>query len=263
MGITVQDVINHLTSPVGEIENTVDTLKFGTPTMDVTGIAITFMPTYDAIKKAVELGANMLITHEGLFYSHWDKTELEDDQVYLEKYNLIKESGIAVFRNHDYIHRYQPDGIMQGLLQSLQWDSYEEQNEPVVSIVEIPTMTLKEVAEYLKNKLDINYVRSMGNPTKNCARIGLLAGYRGGGLTAIPLFEKYNLDLIIYGEGPEWETPEYVRDSISQGRDISLIVLGHAESEQPGMVYLSKQLEKEFPTIPIRFISNKPCFDIL
>lgn len=51
-----------------------------------------------------------------------------------------------------------------------------------------------------------------------CQRIGLLAGYRGGGEVVIPLFQNQNLDLIIAGEGPEWESPEYVRDALQQGK---------------------------------------------
>ena len=35
----------------------------------------------------------------------------------------------------------------------------------------------------------------------------------GGGALAIPYFEAEHLDLIITGEGPEGETPEYVRDA--------------------------------------------------
>lgn len=263
MGITIQDVINQLTSQVEHVENTVDTLKFGSPTTEVTGIAVSFMPTYDAIRNAIDQGANLLITHEGLFYSHWDKNELGENQVYNEKLSLIKESGIAIYRIHDYIHRYQPDGIMKGLIQSLGWDHYVKENQPAATIVEIPQMTVKEIAVSVKQKLNIDFVRCMGDVSMVCTRIGLLAGYRGGGSLAIPLFENHDLDLVLYGEGPEWETPEYVRDAISLSKKRSLIVLGHAESEEPGMNDLANILKEIYPGVPVHFLPIKSCFQVI
>lgn len=93
-----------------------------------------------------------------------------------------------------------------------------------------------------------------------CRRIGILVGYRGTGEMTIPLFHQENLDLMVYGEGPEWETPEYVRDTIQQGRQKSLLVLGHAESEIPGMEYVASILREKFPDIPIHHISQSPLF---
>lgn len=263
MEITVQDIITRLTTSVGQIENTVDTLKSGSPNSKVTGIAVSFMPTYDTINKAIELEANLLITHEGLFYSHWDQTDFGKNEIVDQKKKLIEESDIAIFRFHDYWHRYQPDGIMLGLVNSLAWDCYIVEHQPAATIISLPGMAVKEVAEYLKKKLHINYVRFMGNPDKPVKRVGLLVGYRGSGSTAIPFFEKNDLDLVIYGEGPEWETPEYVRDSISQGKEKALIVLGHAESEEPGMKYLANMLQQMFQEIPVSFIPNESCFEII
>ena len=94
-------------------------------------------------------------------------------------------------------------------------------------------------------------------------RSGLLAGYRGNGATAIPLFEQEQLDLIIAGEGPEWETPEYVKDAVHQGKRRALILLGHAESEEPGMEALAEQMRAEFPSIPVHFIPAVRTFEVL
>lgn len=56
---------------------------------------------------------------------------------------------------------------------------------------------------------------------------------------AIKVIQKENPEVIIYGEVPEWEMPEYIRDSIQQGKQKALIVLGHAESKAPGIKYLA------------------------
>lgn len=94
MTITIQTVLDRLLEPVEELQNTVDTLKSGDPSMEVKGIATAFMPTQRVIEKAISMGANLLISHEGLFYSHHDNTDsLKNDPVYDEKRKLIQASG--------------------------------------------------------------------------------------------------------------------------------------------------------------------------
>ncbi|MNI82276.1 hypothetical protein D3C73_1389700 [compost metagenome] len=90
-----------------------------------------------------------------------------------------------------------------------------------------------------------------------------MAGYRGGGSLTIPLFQAERLDVILYGEGPEWETPEYIRDALYQGRQKGLLVLGHAESEAPGMKALARSIGRQFPQVPVHFLKDGPVFTIL
>jgi len=265
MKAVIQNVVDMLIEPVGLLEKTVDTISFGDPQAEVTGIVITFMPTQRVLEKAVALNANLIIAHEGPFYQHQSHVDdlFEEDPVYQAKQQFILNSGLAIYRFHDYYHRYQPDGIMEGLIDALAWSSYVKRHQSAYSVVELPTMTLFEVADYIKRKLNIGFVRVIGNVDMTCRRVGLLAGYRGGGGLAIPLFEQENLDLIIYGEGPEWETPEYIRDATWQGRSKALLVLGHAESEEPGMKLLTERIQRQFADIPVHYIAEDPLFRVL
>jgi putative NIF3 family GTP cyclohydrolase 1 type 2 len=264
MPLTVQNVIDKLMEPIDSVPNTVDTLLSGNPDTEVKGIVTAFMATQQVIEQTISLGANLLITHEGIYFSHHDNEKsLADDPIYKEKCKLINDSGLAIFRFHDYWHRYKPDGIMAGLIQKLKWQSYVEENQPAAAILTIPQMTVGEISAYIKEMLGIQYLRFSGDLSMNCKRIGLLAGYRGGGSLCIPLYEKKDLDLIIYGEGPEWETPEYVRDANYQGKKKNLIVLGHAESEEPGMNYLAGWIKTIFPSIPTHFIPIEQALKVI
>lgn len=258
MSVLIKDIIDHLLDPVEKLETTVDELVFGDPNEEVKGIIVSFVASQHVIENALKEGANLIIAHEGTFYSHTANDKiLQANQVYLEKYKLINKSGIAIYRFHDHIHRYHPDKITDGLVSSLGWSEYVEEQKPISTILTIPVMTVKEIAEHLKEKLGIPFVRVIGNLSLASSRIGLLVGYRGGGETAIPLFENHNLDVIITGEGPEWETPEYVRDADFQGKKKALIIIGHAASEEPGMESLAKMLASYYPDIPVDFISEK------
>jgi putative NIF3 family GTP cyclohydrolase 1 type 2 len=175
MKTTVQDVLDTLIRPAGRLEATVDTLLTGTPEMEVTGIVTTFVATHHVIEQAAAIGANLVITHEGIFYSHHPHTEqlLERNSVYRDKRRLIDESGIAVFRFHDYPHRYRPDGITSGLIRELGWEPYVDKHDPAASVLTIPAMTVKEIAEYVKNALAAPFIRVAGDLSMSCTRVVL------------------------------------------------------------------------------------------
>jgi putative NIF3 family GTP cyclohydrolase 1 type 2 len=274
MTITIKDVLKILREPLDvhtatslsqPQPNRVDALKFGSLDTVVTGIVVSFMATVQVIEQAISLGANLIITHEGTFYSHTDMFErsLIDNPIYEAKKKLIDESGIAIYRCHDDIHAFKPDGIMEGLLRALGWQSHVMEHLAAASIVALPqSKTGLEIVDHVKWQLGIQAIRSAGDLSQICHRIGVLVGYRGGGPVAIPILEQYKLDLLIYGEGPEWETPEYVRDANDLGQHKALLVLGHAESEQPGMRLLAEALVHSLPDIPISFIAVEPIFQI-
>ncbi|QHW30926.1 transcriptional regulator [Paenibacillus rhizovicinus] len=264
MKITIQAMMEELMRPVGQLEHTVDRLLFGDLNTEVTGVVTAFMPTQYVIEQAVALGANLIISHEGPFFSHQDQEGVHaDDPVYAAKKRLIRESGIAIFRWHDYIHRYKPDWITQGLVQAFGWEDAVIKHRPEAAVVQLPGSALRDIAVDIKERLGIPYVRIMGDPDQICARAGVLVGYRGGGGSVIPLMEQEALDLVVYGEGPEWESPEYVRDAVRQGRKKALIVIGHAESEVPGMNLLARNLQERYPDLQVHTVSEKPLFRVV
>ncbi|WP_342421716.1 Nif3-like dinuclear metal center hexameric protein [Paenibacillus sp. FSL E2-0178] len=264
MTLTFGQVIGHLTAGIRKPDGTVDRLEPGAPESEVQGIVTAFSASQYVIEQAALLGANLIITHEGVYYSHQNNREgLENDPVYRQKSELVASTGVGIYRFHDYVHRYTPDGIIEGLLRELEWEPYVERHLPHVSVLSLPAASVSEIAGYLKQQLHIPYVRAAGNLSAVCSRVGVLVGYRGGGAATIPLFEQESLDLIIAGEGPEWETPEYIRDAVRQGRSRALIMLGHAESEAPGMKLLAQRLALQFPDVPVHYIQEHPVYQIV
>ena len=70
-------------------------------------------------------GANLLIVHEPTFYTSQDGPGWFEDfpnRVYAEKRQLLEESGIAIWRDHDHMHFHQPDSIFTGVLKGLGWE---------------------------------------------------------------------------------------------------------------------------------------------
>ncbi|MGG1550596.1 Nif3-like dinuclear metal center hexameric protein [Paenibacillus ferrarius] len=256
MSITVQHIIQSLIAPVGPLNPTVDTLKTGQPHTDVKRVAVVFMATYDVIQQAVAAGAELIITHEPTFYNHLDETEwLQGNPVYEQKKKLIEEAGVAIFRLHDYIHKYKPDGILIGMLQKLGWEacSSPEQMNLLTPPADSP-QTVRTIAHHLKDKLGIDRLLVVGDPEQPVDRFGLLPG-ASGGRAHINYFKKHDVDLLIVGETNEWETNEFVRDAAEMGLRKALIVTGHQKSEEAGMLTVVTHLREAFPELDVMFIA--------
>lgn len=233
---------------------TVDTLKSGDPSQPVTGIVSTMFPTVDIIRKAIALKANFIIVHEPSFYNHLDETDwLKGNAVYSRKSELLQKQNIVVWRFHDYWHANQPDGIMMGVLNKLGWEKYYNTRQP--GILDIPSTKLADIISLSKMKLGIQTLRYIGNKDQLCSKIALLPG-AWGGKNHIKTLHEFKPDLLICGELQEWETSEYIRDSRSLGIDTSLIVLGHAVSEEPGMEWLVQWLQPKIPGVAITHIAS-------
>lgn len=257
--LTVGEVIALIKKDISfdESRGTVDTLKTGDPNQAVSGIVTTMFATVDVIRKAIELKANFIIAHEPTFYNHTDETEwLEDHAVFLEKKKLIEENKIAIWRFHDYWHAAKPDGIMKGVLQTLEWEDNYDASE---GVIDLDGKTLEDVINHVKKRLEIPTVRYIGELSSPCNRVVLQPGAYGG-RNHIKAIHDRKPDLFICGELQEWETSEYIRDARSLGHKISLIVLGHAVSEEPGMDWLVSWLEEKVKGVRITHIPSRNPF---
>jgi putative NIF3 family GTP cyclohydrolase 1 type 2 len=233
--------------PGGVLTDTVDTLKAGSPDTKVTGIVTTMFATVAVIRDAIDRGANFIIAHEPTFYNHTDDTSwLQNDEVYRYKVNLLKQHNIAIWRNHDYIHRLVPDGVTTGVLEKLSWQQYADKDIP--NIITLPKTTLKRLIAHTKARLNISRVRYVGDPLQKCSRVLLMPG-AAGGQRQIQAIEKVKPDVLVCGEIQEWETAEYVRDALAKGDNLSLVILGHIASEEPGSEFMLKWLKEKFPAI--------------
>lgn len=252
--VTVGDIMDLFIKQVPDapIPNTVDTLKSGSRDLQVKGIITTMFATVDVIKKAIAANANFIIAHEPTFYNHQDETDwLQNDEVYQYKAGLLQKHNIAVWRNHDYIHSLKEDGVGEGVLNQLGWKQYYDNND--YAIVNVPAMSLQALIQHAKNKLGIKEVRYIGNLNQSCKKILLLPG-AAGGRTQIGMMSKTKPDVLICGEVSEWETAEYVRDARAEGKSLSLLVLGHIASEEPGSEWMMNWLKQNVPGIPVTHI---------
>lgn len=233
-------------------DKTVDTFKAGDPETEVTGIACTFMATIDVLRKAAQNGCNLVITHEPTYYNHLDNKDLLlGDPVYAAKQAIIEKNKMMVFRFHDHWHRTTPDGIYKGMVDKLQWSSYLVEGES--NIFDFPGITLHDVTNHLKQLFPEAQIRVIGNPKLKVNYAAFSAGAPGSA-THIKLLQRDEINLVVIGEAPEWESISYVRDAAQAGFPKSMIILGHTVSEEAGMEYCSQWMQSFIDDLPVLYI---------
>jgi putative NIF3 family GTP cyclohydrolase 1 type 2 len=243
--------------------NTVDTVKAGDPNTPVTGIVTTFLDTMDVLREAVRRGDNLIITHEPTFYNHRDDTRFfADDPVYKEKLAFIEQHHLVVFRLHDEIHADATDHILTGVYEALGWQGYSRGTGAIGQhFVTIPQTTLGQIAKELQSRLQIQTLRVEGDPGLSITRVAVLPGSSGLEKQVLAL-RRPDVELLIAGEASEWETVEYVRDAVAQGRHKALILLGHEVSEEPGMERCAKELRELFPGVRVdHVVAGQPLWN--
>jgi len=258
--LTIRQVINKLIAETvgGPVQGSVDTIKTGDASQECSGIVTTFLANIDVIRQTIALGANLLITHEPTFYNHLDETEwLENDEVYQAKRNLLEDAGIVVWRFHDYWHRLAPDGVREGVVKQLDWEQYWVDKDDIV--VQIPTISLRELSLQLSKKFGSKRLSYIGNATLEASNIALLPGSVGRD-RQIEALQRVDVDVLVVGEVAEWETSEYVRDAASLGKKKGLIIVGHQPSEEPGMSNAAVWIRDLLPQIKVTHISSKDGF---
>jgi putative NIF3 family GTP cyclohydrolase 1 type 2 len=236
------------------IPNTVDVIKEGNPDTQITGIVTCMFATMDVLKQAVNKNCNFIIVHEPLYYNHLDETkQFQNDPVFLEKKRFINDHKLVIWRFHDYIHSMKPDGIETGMVAKLGWKNYVVNGSTNQFV--LPETTLKELLKNLKLVFPKNTFYVVGDPEMKLSKVRFAAGAPGSA-THIRLLEDKNVDVVIGGEAQQWETYEYTRDAVDQGRKKAVVFLGHIPSEEAGMDYCSAWLKSFIKDIPVIFIES-------
>lgn len=241
-------------------DDTVDTFKSGDEETLVQGIAVTMMPTLEVLQHAAERRHNFVIAHEPAFYGHQDETaqlEREKDEVWVRKRDFIARHNLVLWRFHDAPHLAHPDMILSGMTDELGWRAF--QNPQDNRLFRLPTTTLGDLAQQIRDTLGIRCLRVVGDETLEASRVALSPGFPGFE-SQRQLLQNPDVEVLVMGEAHEWETIAYAADAGAAGLRKALLVLGHIPSEQGGMKAITRQLQALLPQLPVEFIATPEPF---
>lgn len=265
---------------LGQAYNGCDAYKCGDPEAECTGVVTAMAATVNVIRQAAALQANLIIVHEPTNYTSADEPGWPGDfrnDVFAEKERMLKENGIAVWRDHDHMHAHHPDGIFTGVLKYLGWQEYAEEDASMGRfthfIVTLPqATTLQDLLVHLKKTIGLNGLRYIGPedmPVRRIAIVGhLFPSAEDTGkeysVEIIRYFEEQGVDVILPGETIDWTLLSYARDAVQLGQPKAVVTLGHFNWEELGMRYaqdwLSDLLGEE---VPVYYLPSEDMYSYL
>lgn len=230
-----------------------DTFKSGGPETPVTGIATTVFASFDVIQRAVAAGLNMIVPHEDTYWNDRDDKSLVsgDPLVYRQKLEFLTAHNVVIFRTHDSMHDQRPDFTYVGSARELRLDAHTE-TPPGSHQFTVPETTLGALAASIQRRVGARALRVVGDPAARVRRIQLGVGY------ATPAANAAGVDVVISGEQQEvdgfLDSPEYVLDAAALGVPKGWIMLGHAVSEEAGMLEMTQWITRLVPEVPVRLV---------
>jgi len=259
--------------PIDE-SKTRDKILYGNPHKECTGIVTTCWATVDVIRKAHELGANLIICHEALFWNRGDHTDWlleEGNKTFLGKKKLLDETGIVVWRDHDYIHSGIPyqgkwvDGIFTGVMKELGWEDYLICDPSRPMLFEFPEVTTAEaVARQWIEKFNLNGMKLVGDKHAPVKKVWICGHIMENNNDSITKIDKENIDLAIALELIDYTTSEYIRDSGMLGMPKAILAMGHFNNEEPGMKYMVNYIEEALgESIPCQFVQSGDMYEFV
>lgn len=260
--------------PIDE-ETTRDKVLYGDTAQECTGIVTCIWPTVDIIKRARELGANCIISHEAIFWNHGDHQDTVGyTAAFKAKKELLDDWGGAVWRCHDFIHSRVPidtdramaDGIFYGLADKLGWLDYRVGDDRGFCLeYEIPETDATELARELVAKLDLNGTRITGDSHARVRRVRIpmhVTGEAKSDTHEINETDARGDDCLMTMEFIDFTTCEYIRDAGMLGQNKCAITIGHFNLEEPGMEYMVHWLPEALGTdaIPTTFVRMEDTY---
>ena len=253
--LTAGEIVNRIKANLGAPWRDTtyrDTFKFGGPDTEVTGIATTAFCTFDVVQRAARAGLNMIIPHEDTYWNDRDDVAVvSGDPLYRTKADLMQRNNIVVFRIHDHMHAQRPDFTYVGAARALGLESRYE-TAPQSHRFTVPETTLGALAGGFQKRLRAKALRVVGDPGAKVSRIQLGVGY------ASPAVNTPDVDVIVSGEQQEsdgaLDSPAYVLDAVSTGLPKGWIMLGHAISEEQGMLEMAQWIKSFTPEVPVQLI---------
>lgn len=263
MTVTARQVVERIGAHMGvpARPTTVDGFLAGDPDAPVRGVAVTVMATLDVLHRAAEHGLDLVITHEPLYFDHHGASDAilaaDADPVHAAKSAFVAEHGLVVLHLHDAWHDRRPDGILTGTARALGW--LDAERAGAEGIYDLPPTTLGALAAHVAEALGARATRYVGDPETAVSAVGLQPGFQGFERNR-RLLARPDVDVVVLGEGHEWETGEYAADAVTAGVCAGVVVVGHVPSEQEGMAELGRWLTELVPEVPVELVAAADPF---
>jgi len=225
---------------------------YGNPDIECTGVGCTWTPTVAVLERAVELGLNMIETHEIPFFpsykSFWyDERPEAEKRPNIRRKEILDKHGLCVFRTHTVWDVFPGKGQVDAFGKALGLTK-EVARSRGVRVFEISPTTVGALAERVRKTMRLDAVRLVGDPERQVTKVATLVGGLGQSFLAPEGALNLGAEVAILGEMFDY-TARYAVDA-----GIALIETAHMTSENYGVMGVVEALRERFPSLRVEFL---------
>lgn len=227
---------------------TSDRFRAGNPEAEIKGIAVSWMSTREILEEARERGANLLVTHEPLYVLDEDSREgAGPDHPWVRKKRWLERTDMMVYRCHAFWDNFPELGVHGAWAKWLGFEQAPVAARRHYEVHETGGLVLEHLAQNVLHRvrtLGQETVGVVGDLRRQTRRIALGTG----AITAYKEMAAMDADvLMLTDDGTRlYEAAQWASDS-----GVSLLLVNHATSEEPGMKTLADYIAALVGPIPV------------
>ena len=258
----VRDILEHFLSRADWVdrEKTVDRVIVGDPDQEVSRCMVTWIPSFAAVRAAVERDVDLLMCHEPTFWHHRDDRP-GDDLRSVAKMRFIEEHGLVIMRNHDSWVRWPDIGIPWAWAQFLGLGQEPTQigASGYQHRYDIEPVALNDFARRVAKAcapIGEPMVQVTGDGSKPVSKIGVGTGC-GCNIDAY-LGMGCDCSVVCDDGSCYWSGIQMAEDS-----DHPVIRVNHGTSEEPGMVTLTQYINDSIDGVQAELLPHGSTFRLV
>jgi putative NIF3 family GTP cyclohydrolase 1 type 2 len=256
--IQIKDIIAFIEGLSSHPLNSDEGVQIGSPDLETKNILVCWMPTVNALERAKELEADLVLGHESLYFPY-NAVMRKDNPPGWEVWPVnhgrrewFEEHRVSFLRVHGSLDQI---CIFEEFRKQLHLPAAAVQGSAYyVQRYDIPPCTVRELSDRVKSCTGMAHIRVAApkGMEQTVSRIGLAWG--GVGLfvnvASQATLQEIGCDCLIAGE-----TDDYgFRFSSEAG--IPMIETSHEISENAGLIYFTELLRRKFPDLVVNFYEN-------
>ena len=245
------------------IATLVDGFRAGDADVEVTGVVVAARASTGVLKRAVELGANIVISRTAFYADSQDRPVTRPEPALAEKIAYVAENKLVVLRLQDA--RTRPAGLAVAT-------AYPRaiglaRPRPGINLADglvyaTPPTTVLDLVRRTKAALPTRTVRLVGDPQMRVRGVAVATETNRPNALA-PLIARPDVELLITGEVHETETTPYVMDAIMLGRPKAMLIVGSIAMEEPSARALAEWL-RGVTRRPVTYVpSNEGLIEVV
>lgn len=235
---------------------TCDGVICGSLDTPIRSVMVCWMLTSANVQRAQALGANAILTHEPTFYTHWDLQRQYDNAPYVAaRRDEIDKLGWLVYRVHDCWDLFPDYGVADRWAAALALGPRLGEKSGTCVYEYTAPMPQPDFARRMAAALGVEGVRLAG-PDRPVKRVALGVG-AWGGWHHLLAGADLGADIFVTGETCEWQVVRYAGDA-----DLPMMVVGHNDSEEPGLKGLADWLAPQV-SVPVRYVRTDSCYRVI